>query len=126
MSWVIGFAISILGGSFAAWAFLAFARRDTDAGSKPELGARRVKPWLVGAIERTFFTLLVAFKVSGYPAAMIGWLALKLATNWNHPAWKDNPEARTHGLLALLAGLISMLFAFLGGSVCAGIIQFGA
>jgi len=125
MAWLVGFAISLLGGSVAAWAFLAFARRSTDAGAKPELSPRRVRPWVVGIIERVFFTVLVAFNVSGYPTAMIGWLGLKLATNWNHPSWQSKPESRTHALLALLAGLISMLFAFLGGVICNGTIRVG-
>lgn len=124
-TWLVGFALSLFGGGVAAWAFLAFARRVSDAGSKPESGARRVRPVLTGVVERTFFTFLVAFNVSGYATAMIGWLALKLATNWNHPAWKDSPAIRTHGLLALLAGLISMLFAFIGGSICNGSITVG-
>ena len=124
-TWLIGFALSLVGGGVAAWAFLACARGSSEAGPKPELGSRRVRPLVTGIVERTFFTSLVAFNVSGYPTAMIGWLALKLATNWNHPAWKDKPAARTHALLALLAGLISMLFALLGGLVCSGTIPIG-
>ena len=51
---------------------------------------------------------------------MIGWLALKLATNWNHPDYKDNrSEERAVAFSALVAGLVSMLFALLGGQICA-------
>jgi hypothetical protein len=56
---------------------------------------------------------------------MIGWLALKLATNWNHPLWKDDPDIRTWALSALLAGLVSMLFAFMGGRIANGEIGLG-
>ena len=56
---------------------------------------------------------------------MIGWLALKLATNWNHPDWKEKPNARTFALSALLGGLVSMFFALLGGLVCARTLSLG-
>jgi hypothetical protein len=51
---------------------------------------------------------------------MVGWLALKMATNWNHPDWKQKPSARSFAFSALLGGLVSMLFALIGGLVCAG------
>lgn len=51
---------------------------------------------------------------------MMGWLALKLATNWNSKKMEDDPKARPFAFTALLAGLVSMLFATLGGLVCGG------
>lgn len=120
--WVLGMGLSIIGGAAGTWAFLWLLRRSLSLPAKPELtaGARRVPPWLTGAVERTFFTVLVGLEVAGTPTAMIGWLALKLATNWNHPEWKDQPNARTFALTALLGGLVSMFFALIGGMVCAG------
>jgi hypothetical protein len=81
---------------------------------------RGVPPALTGIIERLFFTVLVAFDVAGVPAAMIAWIALKLATNWNQDYWKGTSSARLYGFSALIAGLVSMLFAFLGGLVVKG------
>jgi hypothetical protein len=46
-----------------------------------------------------------------------------LATNWNHPDWKENPAARSFAFSALLGGLVSMLFALIGGLVCAGTLK---
>jgi hypothetical protein len=74
-----------------------------------------VPGWVTGAVERLFFTVLVGFESQGVPALMLVWIGLKMATNWNHPTWKDLPESRAYALSALLAGLVSMLFAFLGG-----------
>jgi hypothetical protein len=71
-------------------------------------------------VERLFFTVLVGLEVPGAPAAMIGWLALKLATDWNHPDWKEKAAAREFAASALLGGLVSMLFALIGGLICAG------
>jgi len=79
-----------------------------------------VPPSLTGIIERLFFTVIVAFNVSGFISAMVGWLALKLATNWNRKFWDDTYSARLYGFSALIAGLVSMLFAFLGGLIIRG------
>lgn len=89
-------------------------------GEKPESAVPRVPSWLTGAVERFFFTLLVAYDVSGTGPAMVGWLALKFATNWNHPDWAKYPQARPFAFSALLAGLLSMLFALLGGRMARG------
>lgn len=92
-----------------------------ELGEKPSLPEplKRVPPWLTGGLERLFFTLLVAFDVSGTPTAMIGWLALKLATNWNRPDYEDKVKARSFAFSGLVAGLLSMFLALLGGQICA-------
>ena len=120
--WTFGLLFSLVGGGITTWAFLKILRWWLGVPPKPRLsdGSKGVPPWVTGAVERLFFTVLIGFDVPAAPAAMIGWLALKLATNWNHPDWKEKPNARTFALSALLGGLISMLFAFLGGLICAG------
>lgn len=96
-------------------------RKTLSLPEKPAGGGtgKPVPGWLTGIIERLFFMIVVAVNVAAAPSAMIGWLALKLATNWNHPDWKDTPDARTHAFCALLAGLISMMFAMAGGLLIA-------
>ncbi|MDD2098944.1 hypothetical protein [Pseudomonas putida] len=141
-SWLIGLSFSLLGGWLVTWLFLKVLRqwmglsekpkgpdksekKEPDGESaKPEIEKpeakgelRGVPPALTGLIERLFFTVLVAFNVAGVVAAMVGWMALKLATNWNLKFWEQTPSARLFGFSALLAGLISMLFAFLGGLI---------
>jgi hypothetical protein len=76
---------------------------------------KEVPPRLTGVIEWLLFTILVGAGVEGVPTAMIGWLALKMASNWNHPVMNTEDGARAFALSALLAGVVSMLFAFLGG-----------
>jgi hypothetical protein len=47
---------------------------------------------------------------------MIAWLALKLAANWQFREDIKDPVDRTnYKFSAILAGLLSMLFAYLGG-----------
>ncbi len=88
-------------------------------GEKPKRLFKRtdkeVPGWVTGSVERLFFTVLVGLGVLGVPALMLVWLGLKMATNWNHPTWKDKPETRAYALSALLGGLVSMLFALIGG-----------
>ncbi|VVP26484.1 hypothetical protein PS862_04133 [Pseudomonas fluorescens] len=123
--WVIGLMLSLVGGGIVCWIFLKALRWWLGDSPKPRLseGSKGVPPWITGVIERLFFTILIGLEVSAGPTAMIGWLGLKLATNWNHPDWKGKPNARTHALSALLGGLISMLFAMLGGLICAGTLE---
>ena len=68
-------------------------------------------------VERTFFTVAVATELSGVTTAMIAWLALKFATNWNFAGMGAPAATRGFAFSALLAGLVSMLFATIGGLV---------
>lgn len=141
-SWLIGLSFSLLGGWLVTSLFLKVLRHwmrlpeklkgpdesekiapDGECakpeGEKPAAQGelRGVPPELTGLIERLFFTVFVAFNVVGVVPAMVGWMALKLATNWNLKLWEATPSARLFGFSALLAGLLSMLFAFLGGLI---------
>jgi hypothetical protein len=94
---------------------------------KGKLARSAVPGWLTGTVERLFFTILVWQNVSGIPAGTMAWLALKFVTNWNHKsmevegvirkARRRNLNTRSNAMLALLAGLMSMLFAYAGGEV---------
>src|SRR6266849_969211 len=127
-AWTIGLLFSLVIGNIVTWLFLKCLRCWMGAPEpKPRLtaGSKGVPSWLTGMVERGFFTPLIALDVSGVSTAMIGWLAVKLATNWNHPDWKEKRDTRTYAFSALLGGLVSMLFAFVGGLVCAGRLSFG-
>src|SRR5215510_6686967 len=121
MKWVIGILFSLIGDIVTRF-FLKGLRYKLGTLPKPRIsaGGKEVPPWLTGALERLFFTVLIGFEIPGVVTAMVGWLALKLATNWNHPDWKDKSDARTFAFSALLGGLVSMFFALLGGLICAG------
>jgi len=73
-------------------------------------------PWVTGTIERLFFTILVAFNVSGTATAMMVWISVKMATNWLIVI-KDEKEQwkRQMAFSALLGTMISLFFALIGG-----------
>lgn len=114
MHWVVGLLIGTVLGSFVTGPFHRYALRKAGLGSaaRPE-----VPGWLVGIVERTGFTVLVGLMGAIASAAVVPWLALKLATGWNH-AENKGTEARERAFAALLAGFVSMFFAVVGGLVC--------
>ena len=122
--WILGLSLSLFGGFFAAKIV-----RDNliSFGNNPQrdqlTGAARVEGWKTGIIERFFFTIVVGLQYPGALPGMMMWLGLKLATNWNHPDFSQNREARTRAFIALLVGLVSMSFALIGGVVCASSIH---
>jgi hypothetical protein len=119
-AWILGLFVAVVLGHYGTKYFLEWLRTKMGLGEKP--GAKsewmRVSPGITGVIERMFFAIIIAVDISGAGTAMVGWLALKLATNWNHPDWKDDPTARSFAFSALLAGLVSMSFAVVGGLIC--------
>jgi hypothetical protein len=109
--WSLGLAVSLVVGGIVTHLFVRCLRRRINTVNSEATG---VSPWLTGMIERLFFTVVVAFDVSGTATAMMGWLAVKMASNWNRLGVVDPPGAFS----ALLAGLVSLLFALVGGLIC--------
>jgi len=121
----LGLFTSLVVGSWVTGFFLRRVRRRLDrlrglrgdSDPAPWHGVQDIPPWLTGVIERLFFTVVVAFNVPGAVVAMIAWLGVKMATDWNRP-----PATPPAGAMsALLGGLVSMLFAVAGGLICSGI-----
>jgi len=113
--WGLGFTISCGIGHFAVKIFLWWlsnlldVRRDDDA--------TRTPPWLTGLLERCFFTLAVAVNAAGVVPAMMTWLVLKLAANWQYRENLKDPDKTNYKFSAIVTGLLSMLFAYIGGLV---------
>ena len=118
--------IFLVGGQIVTWAFLWAARRWLGA---TEITDKSLVPgWVTGIVERLFVAFLVFDQANGIPAGMMAWLALKFVTNWNHRSSEvegilpervqERLNVRTNASLALLAGLISLGFAYWGGIVC--------
>ncbi|MDP2787225.1 MAG: hypothetical protein Q8O79_04020 [Pseudomonadota bacterium] len=122
---LLGLGIALLGGGVAAWVFSAITVFLLKLPPKSASSVKRIPPWLTGLVERSFFVVLVATRVEGVPEAMIGWLAIKLAVNWQKLDPDKNPDAQTRGLLALLSGAISLVCAYVGGAIISGVIYVG-
>jgi hypothetical protein len=76
--------------------------------------------WLLGFIERAFFMILIAFKISGAAVAMITWLLVKMATNWHRIIDTEKgkqPLNRGLALCSLVTGMVSLFFAVTGGII---------
>lgn len=115
--WVIGLAIPLAAGTRLMPAVKGFLEAFVKATDVP---GDLIPGSVTGFIERFFFTLLVAFDVSGTGVAMMGWISVKMASGWNTRARSDGEEwAKAVGksFIALLAGLVSMTFALIGGLV---------
>lgn len=119
-----GLFVALGGGYLAVEVTLRALYRYQGLTAKPMRAAnepRRVPPWLTGVIERGFFTVLVAYDVSGAATAMMAWMGLKLATNWNRVGNTQSPELwSAWAFSALIGGIVSLLFAVLGGFIWGG------
>jgi hypothetical protein len=83
---------------------------------KTALESAKTPSWITGILERLFFTIAVAANTSGVLPAMIAWLAVKLAANWQmREDIINQAEKANYKFSALLAGLMSMLIALLAG-----------
>lgn len=116
--WILGLAISLGVGWYATEKFLEWLRRSNNV-DKPE-GEKKVPPYLTGLIERAFFTVAIGFNVPAVAPAMIGWIAVKMASHWTRSNTEHGPDSRFLVFSALLAGLVSMFFALIGGLIARG------
>jgi hypothetical protein len=77
---------------------------------------------LMGVVERLFFTIIVACEISGTAVAMVSWILVKMVTNWHKITDESDNKVIKRGLslVSLIGGMISMLFALLGGLIIRG------
>ena len=145
--WPIGLGFALAVGPLACWRFLKILRRDyMRLRDRPVLGSSRgVPPSLVGVIEQLLFVVAVgAFyrhpqALAGVFAVMALWLGAKMLTGWNRTdlivvwdqdgrdrEWRravreQEQDERARGALsALLAGVLSLAIATVGGNIAAG------
>lgn len=111
--WAAGLLLSSVGGHFVVGSFLKKLRHHLKLN---DATAKRTPQWIAGSIERCFFTIAVGINASDALTAMMAWLALKLAANWQMRGDNGDPMTKTnYTFSALMSGLVSMLIAFLTG-----------
>jgi hypothetical protein len=94
---------------------------DLDDGDR----GKRVPGWATGIIERSLFTLVVAYDISGAVPGMMAWIALKMAANWNSVEARLEDEGATSSarqilnrrFTALIASAVAMGIAIVGGLI---------
>ena len=138
-SWLIGLTFSLVGGGLASGLTTHLWRKGKNipSNSTPTV--------FMGLIERLFFTFGIAFGLSGMAPAMVAFIAAKMVAGWNtYGANKkdgggaekpkddaekekdavDSAPVKQLRMSALAGGIISILFATIGGLICAGRIVF--
>jgi len=121
VQWIVGLlVVSLLIGHVVTRAFVTFLKgliNTPDPALKLE--AVNIPPLLrktmVGLVERTFFTIVIAAGLTGTAVAMIAWTAIKGSLYWSH--YQKHPE---HVLTAMLGSLVSLLWAVIGAFICNG------
>jgi hypothetical protein len=123
---VPGYALSLGLGRFIIPRFNDWTKRSylrqirQDPATKPDPRlASGPSSNITGWLERGVFTPLVMIAPETAAIAMGGWLALKMAAQWQREAPKGiGPlEWSGHAFLALQAGFLSMTFAGAGGGL---------
>jgi hypothetical protein len=127
---IYGMLFSVLAGGAAAWLLWAWLGKflgidkgkpcwTPDGSAEPKFG---FPPCIVGVIERIAFTLLVVLQFGDVLTAMMAWLGLKLAAAWEPRLRRAKPiKAQIGAFRALLVGLVSLLFAAIGGKLAFGV-----
>jgi hypothetical protein len=137
--WIIGLFVSLIVGQFAAGVLTVKLRQYLH--KKPQFkirpigdewrlyagidfypplkeSERSVPIWLTGPMERLFFTLIVAFQLSGAAIAMVAWITIKMFTSDTKRKERHAEDAFPFQFTGLLGNLTSMLFALVGGLIC--------
>jgi hypothetical protein len=109
-----GLSISLILGHFAVSLVLEWLRRDL--GKEAALPGEELPAWIVGTVERIFFTLALAGGLPGVSVAMMLWIATKMAATWGNRS-QERPDIETLRSIALLGSVVSMTFALIGGWV---------
>ena len=122
LRWMTGFFVSLVFGGIVTQ---FYARRVRKLIGDQDPQYRILIPISIGVVENLFFTIGVAFHLSGVMVAMVAWMGAKMAAHWGR-------ESQEHGVsniatvrfLMLVGTMISLLFAMIGGLICAGKLWF--
>jgi hypothetical protein len=114
-----GLLFSVGLGAIVVWLFWLAVGWFSGLPLKKDL-KRSTSNLLTGSVERGFFTVVVAYEVGDPVAGMMAWIAIKLAANWGHYSRAEDPKINKHAFRAILSGMVSMLFALIGGRIASG------
>ena len=138
--WIVGLCFSLFLGGKVAEASIYFIRKryikkaSVDDSEQKDFESFFAKPGLeveIGYIERLFFTICVAFNLSGVVIAIIGWVTLKMFYIW-YPAFETLKNLKVSerekkkkirlysefAMSSVLGSIVSITFALFAGLFC--------
>ena len=118
LRWPVGLFVSLVFGGIVT---LYYARRVMKLIGDEDPNYRILIPLSIGVVESLFFTIGVAFNLSGVMIGMVAWMGAKMAAHWG----KESQEHQVSNIvtvrfLVLVGTMLSLLFAMIGGLICAG------
>ena len=118
LRWPVGLLVSLVFGGIVTQ---YYARRVMKLIGDEVPSYRLFIPLSIGVVENLFFTIGVAFNLSGVMIGMVAWMGAKMAAHWG----KESQEHQISNIvtvrfLVLVGTMISLLFAMIGGLICAG------
>ncbi|MFZ2445850.1 MAG: hypothetical protein WAW37_05795 [Syntrophobacteraceae bacterium] len=133
IGWLVGlFGVSLVAGTFFSWLVWHELRNFFDSTVKrlawvvpPQANERvPIQPILTGILERLFFTILIAFNVSGVAGGIFTWMVVKMVSGWNrYVGEKEETWRRVLAFNALINNLVSLFFGVIGGLIANGTIN---
>ena len=114
---IIGLVFALFLGHFVTDFLVNWLRKHTGE----EVASNNIMAILIGSFERLLFFPLVACDMPGVATAIIAWIALKTAPDWERLKNEKNLETlKGPAFIRLLGNLLSMFFALVGGLICGG------
>lgn len=120
--WVFGLLVALFFGGIVTQ---FYARKVREIVGDEEAHYRISIPISLGVAENLFFTMGVAFDLSGVMVAMVAWVGAKMAAHWG----RDSQETRIKNIetvrfMVLMGTMISLMFSMIGGLICSGKLWF--
>ena len=122
LRWPVGLLVSLVFGGIVTQ---YYARKVKKLIGDEDPNYRILIPLSIGVIESLFFTIGVAFNLSGVMIAMVAWMGAKMAAHWGNESQEHQiSNIVTVRFLVLVGTMISLLFSMIGGLICAGKLWF--
>jgi len=122
LRWTVGLFVSLVFGGIVNQ---YWARRLRKLIGNEDPQYRIIIPLSLGALENLFFTIGVAFDLSGVMVGMVAWMGAKMAAHWGRESKEQQVKnIETVRFLVLGGTMLSLLFSMTGGLICAGKLWF--
>ena len=122
LRWTVGLSVALVCGGIVNQ---YWARKLKKLIGDEDPQYRILIPLSLGVVESLFFTIGVAFDLSGVMIGMVAWMGAKMAAHWGIESKEHQiKNIGTIRFLVLGGTMISLLFAMIGGLICSGKLWF--